>query len=190
MASTQCSFLIVILPCHQLCWRICRTITHLLLVGSALGCIIFVMATHNNFFNPKCEDSIYELNAIHLFCLNIFCTVSHLLLGLLVLPSKEVGPKLFSPIVHVFFRCLRKLGSANCLMKWREDINEFLDDAEHGRVGGEEQLGYQNSRNSRNNENTNICQYGLKFIIFIIKIDEVFAWPCQRPPCFMPWRAY
>jgi hypothetical protein len=148
------SFLILNLTCQKLCWRIVRTIIHFFLVGSALSCIIIVVATSKDFFNPDHENSIYGLNAIHTFHLNIFCTVAHLLLGLLVLPSKELAPTLFSPLVNVLFWCLRRLGSSDCLMKWREDINEYLDAAEHGRVGGEEEPGYQNARNSTNCKNS------------------------------------
>jgi hypothetical protein len=96
-------------------------------------------------------EYIRDYDATHIFRFHLTCLVSHFLLGLLVLPSKELGPKLFSPLIHAFIRFLRKLGSANCLLSCREDINEFLDEAEFGRVGGEEgeeeEAGSEDGRN-------------------------------------------
>jgi hypothetical protein len=129
--------LIVIIPCHNLCWRIWCTIIHFIFTGTAIGCIFFTLATeYEQLFHSNNTNSINSLNAIHIFRFNLLCTVLHLLLGLLVLPSKEVGSRLFSPLVNLFICCLRKLSSAKCLVKWHDDITDILDKAEHGRIGG------------------------------------------------------
>jgi hypothetical protein len=131
--------LVTTVRCHNLCWRICRTLLHLLLTGAALGCIIFKMVTeYKDLFDPSKRNSIPGLNATHIFRLHLLCLVSHFLLGFLVLPTKELGPKLFSPLILVLIRFLRKVGSADCFLKGQDVITAFLNEAEYGRVGGKE----------------------------------------------------
>jgi hypothetical protein len=105
------SLLIMIIPWHSLCWRISRTIIYFLFNCASVGCIIFTISTENNLFDPNCSVSIPSLHATHIFRFNILCTVCCLFLDLFVFPSKELGPKLFSPLTNAFIHGLRKIGS-------------------------------------------------------------------------------
>jgi hypothetical protein len=67
--------------------------------------------------------------------------MSHCILGLLVLPSKEWGPKVFSPLILALIRFLRFVSRSNFLQKFHDDIGNFLDETEFGSVRVEEVSG-------------------------------------------------
>jgi hypothetical protein len=135
VAATLFALLVAAIPCRNLCWRISRTVIHFMLTAGAVTCIIFDIVTdwaplHSNLEGTK---------AFHMFYFNVFVTISHCLLGLLILPSKEISARLFAPLIFLLIKGFRKLGSCCCFVRCQTDIEEYLDCVESTRVGGEEE---------------------------------------------------
>ena len=55
-------------------------------------------------------------------------SILHLVLTLLIVPKKELAPRIFGPLISAIVFLLRKLSRAKCLSKWQTDIEEALAD--------------------------------------------------------------
>ena len=69
-----------------------------------------------------------KIDASKMFYLTSFCCVANLVTGLLVLPSKGIAARLFSPLVFFVVRGLGVILHAGCLERWRENIDTMLDE--------------------------------------------------------------
>ena len=57
-----------------------------------------------------------------------FCFAAHFVLGILVLPSKELAPRIFTPMILAIIAGARKMVNLCFPTKWRPDLNEILDE--------------------------------------------------------------
>ena len=116
----------------RVCWRVIGGACHSCLVIAAFTCIIDVKVNEKFDF-----ESYYD--ATHAFRFHCFCLGSNLLLGLLVLPSKEIAPLILAPIMKFPVGVVRLILGCCCPEKWRSEINVMLDNMM--RVDGEEGTG-------------------------------------------------
>ena len=118
------SILFFLSPCSlYCCCRVCRFLYHFLCTGVYV--IIYTIAF--NYLDPEDLKFLDEVNARDMFSFIYMCWMIHFLLGILILPSKNFVPCLFSPIVYGFVKILRLAVNRICPEKWRGDAYQILD---------------------------------------------------------------
>ena len=69
-----------------------------------------------------------QMDAYHIVNLTLLCCTVNLVLGALILPSVNLAPRLFAPMIYVIFGSLRMVILNVCPVKWRQDVNELFDE--------------------------------------------------------------
>ena len=134
---------------QRLASRVAISILQSLFAIGALICMV-VLKVYN--YDILIEYDLW--NAVEEFRLVFFCCVVNVVLGVVVLPSIDFAPRIFTPLVISFVSILRftiNRCCCCCLRKWLPVINEALDELlrPHGEAnrGGEETFGDHDAQN-------------------------------------------
>ena len=123
LSSFLLTIIIMSLPCQsRVGWRIFRTMIHIIATGSAVGLVIYNLIAVDNFV-----DYLIDVDAVHTFRLTFVCCITNMVLGALILPSKEWAPRLFSPVVSSFIHEVQWIADRCCPEKWKQEVDEVLE---------------------------------------------------------------
>ena len=95
---------------------------HVVLVGGTILCLTAVIVERG--FQWVADASTPITTPV---TLTYVCCLANFLVGLMVLPSKELAPWIFTPIIVVLVNVLKKLVDHICPSKWRTEVNGMLN---------------------------------------------------------------
>ena len=76
-------------------------------------------------------SDLAERNVVHTFRFNTICCLTHLVLGLLILPFDDLKARIFAPLLAVIFCGLRKaIAPCLCCQNLRKSFEKWLDEEE------------------------------------------------------------
>ena len=102
--------------------RVIRSIFHILTSGTAIAfCISLVFVSYDNVLKGNSVSWAFYATFVGCF--------SHFLLGLLILPSKNLASWLWAPLILLVVKFLKKIINCCCLTKWRPSIQAALENA-------------------------------------------------------------
>ena len=131
------AILILCLPCRpRRCWRLIRSIIHVVFVGVPILCFVAIIVDKGRGWDAYLRF-ISALSLFRLFCV---CCVVNLISGILTLPSRELAPQCFTPLLVFVVEIVRQvIVRCCCPLKWRSKLEAVLDGVVRVDGMGEEQ---------------------------------------------------